>query len=748
MNEVIIRIIDTTNNVEGDLDLTNFNDFPLAINKGIVNLDNLKERTGTFTKMFKVPNSKNNTNLLSNVDNINSRKDYRDCLNRKPCIILVNNNPVEHGFVQVVKAFNDFKGGYFELVFYGNNIDWVKDAAELNVNTITWTNNTEQYRQSTIDNLNALTVSSTDIAYPYISRGGNQLIDSASVEDFIPCIYLKSIITKCFSSIGYKIESSFIDEVDTLVCDLNLKFQQSKIAIDNSRVRASMTIPTVVNVDPNTTKRIIFNNDITSPNEDENNYYNPTTGIYTIPTTGTYLITVLLNDFNLTTGDAGQLRLVKNGTSTTSIGTGDEVANEFIYSAGDIEHTFQVTLVLNDELSFYVNPDDVSDNLVSFASGTYFKIQLTSEIKKNDTFSISSMIPDDVKFLDILNDFTRMFNIYYWTDVKTKTVYFEPRDVFFNSKTTALDWSSKLDTSNGYEVDYVSSYKRTVNFSYKKPSKDGYLKEWKDLNRREYGEYNHKLPDRFNEGTTNIKLDFFSATYAHKALEVTPTPREAFTTLKIWNEFKSSPETPDTRIIDYNPRIFFFKNGGQLSSDTYERAISKFSTSSTTIPYGIFETYYNIEPQINLNFTNSLKKDGTTADIGLFDRYYSKMFKNIEEGGRIIAYFDLSPTDIQNLDFRELIYLDGDSSIKGYYLVEKVIDYNPLTSELTKVSLFKFEDLGSVSIDDTQTGNNDSDTDDGLTPPTLQPIYVENGALLIEVYIENPITGLIEPVYK
>ena len=748
MNEVIIRIIDTANNVEGDLDLTNFNDFPLAINKGIVNLDNLKERTGTFTKMFKVPNSKNNTNLLSNVDNINSRKDYRDCLNRKPCIILVNNNPVEHGFVQVVKAFNDFKGGYFELVFYGNNIDWVKDAAELNVNTITWTNNTEQYRQSTIDNLNALTVSSTDIAYPYISRGGNQLTDSASVEDFIPCIYLKSIITKCFSSIGYKIESSFIDEVDTLVCDLNLKFQQSKIAIDNSRVRASMTIPTVVNVDPNTTKRIIFNNDITSPNEDENNYYNPTTGIYTIPTTGTYLITVLLNDFNLTTGDAGQLRLVKNGTSTTSIGTGDVVANEFLYSAGDIENTFQVTLVQNDELSFYVNPDEFSTNLVSFASGTYFKIQLTSEIKKNDTFSISGMIPDDVKFLDILNDFTRMFNIYYWTDVKTKTVYFEPRDVFFNSKTTALDWSSKLDTSNGYEVDYVSSYKRTVNFSYKKPSKDGYLKEWKDLNRREYGEYNHKLPDRFNEGTTNIKLDFFSATYAHKALEVTPTPREAFTTLKIWNEFKSSPETPDTRIIDYNPRIFFFKNGGQLSSDTYERAISKFSTSSTTIPYGIFETYYNIEPQINLNFTNSLKKDGTTADIGLFDRYYSKMFKNIEEGGRIIAYFDLSPTDIQNLDFRELIYLDGDSSIKGYYLVEKVIDYNPLTSELTKVSLFKFEDLGSVSIDDTQTGNNDSDTDDGLTPPTLQPIYVENGALLIEVYIENPITGLIEPVYK
>ena len=95
MNEVVIRILDSTNNVLGDLDLENFNDFPLVITKGIVNLDNLKSRTGTYTKTFKAPNTKNNSNLLSNVDNINSRKDYRDALGRKPCIIMVNGNEVE-----------------------------------------------------------------------------------------------------------------------------------------------------------------------------------------------------------------------------------------------------------------------------------------------------------------------------------------------------------------------------------------------------------------------------------------------------------------------------------------------------------------------------------------------------------------------------------------------------------------------------------------------------------------------------
>ena len=220
MNEVIIRIIDTANDVQGDLDLTNFDDFPLAINKGIVNLDNLKERTGTFTKMFKVPNSKNNTNLLSNVDNINSRKDFRKCLNKKPCIILVNNNPIEHGFVQVVKAFNDFRGGYFELVFYGDNIDWVKDAADLKLNTIAWRNNFQKYDQDDINGFNAGDSATYDFAYPYISRGGNAITDRTSITDYLPCIYMPNLINACFKALGYNVESTFLSDISTLVLSL------------------------------------------------------------------------------------------------------------------------------------------------------------------------------------------------------------------------------------------------------------------------------------------------------------------------------------------------------------------------------------------------------------------------------------------------------------------------------------------------------------------------------------------------
>ena len=346
-----------------------------------------------------------------------------------------------------------------------------------------------------------------------------------------------------------------------------------------------------------------------------------------------------------------------------------------------------------------------------------------------------------------------MFNIYYWTDIKTKTVYFEPRDTFFKAQTEAIEWTDKLDIGNKYELDYVSSYKRNIEFSYRDVNNDEYLKEWQNVNKRIYAQYIHTLPDRFAEGTTKIELELFSASYAHVATEATPldsgvsNSNLAFTTLLYWNEFLTEG-IPTERISSYNPRIFFFNNATQTSDNGVSRLISNVDgTESTTIPYGIFEKYNNTDTIQNLSFTNGTKTDGS-LDKGLFATYYSKMLKNIEEGGRLIAYFNLSSTDIENLDFRKLIYLDNDYDVRGYYLIESVIDYKPVENGLTKVSLFKFENLGSVSIDGSQQGNNSEDTDEGNTPPVLQPIYVEDGSQLIEVMIENPITGILEPVYK
>ena len=731
MNEVIIRILDSTNNVLGDLDLENFNDFPLVITKGIVNLDNLKARTGTYTKNFKVPNTKNNSVLLSNVDDINSRKDFRDALNRKPCSIMVNGNEIEKGFVQVSKSYNGFDVDSFELVFFGNNIDWVKQASEKKLNELTFTDNAQVYDFNSIDSANDSGFPTKDHCYPYISRGGNK--QGVHVTTFKPCFYLSALLTKGLNSLGWNVDSEFINEsnISKLACDLNGDMTVSKTTIENSKTRASKTSDQTVNTTGSGV--ITFNDDSTTPNEDSNNNYNTSTYNYTVPSTGRYTFTVslIIGDYTLLGGLASlpiTVKILENNffekaraTQTINPQSGQQT----------IEYTLTALLNAGDDIRVYyewVKPLSVGFDI---KTGSYFKVQRSSKLEENDNFALNELIPDDIKLLDVINDFTRMFNVYYWTDIKTKKIYFEPRDTFFKDSTTALDWSDKLDLSNNYEIDYVSSYKRNIKFSYKDDSDDKWLKGWEDRNKRKYAEYTHVLPDRFGEGTTEVKLDLFSASYGHICNEAVLN-EIPFTSSKIWGEIPESGKSPDEYISSYNSRIFNFRKNAQLEPNGDSREIRYRPTNGTpytslSIPYGIFESYNNTTADINLSFTGS---------DGLFDTYYSNMLKNIEEGGRLIAYFNLSSTDFDNLDFRKLVYIDAPIQAKGYYLIESVNDYNPINNGLTKVSLFKYENLGSVTTDTSQEGNNSSD-DDNADETITDVIYIEGSdSTLIPVWNE------------
>ena len=473
------------------------------------------------------------------------------------------------------------------------------------------------------------------------------------------------------------------------------------------------------------------------------------TGYYTIPTTGRYNFKVTLNtgDWALSSGASSVgLKVTIAQQFGSTVGVKGELTKSIKANQDDqVSYDISALCTAGETISVCTRWTRPLNQTFNFKTGSFLEVQRSAELVEGDNFSLNEIIPSNTKLLDVINDFTRMFNIYYWTDVKTKTIYFEPRDTFFESKVTALDWSDKLDISNKYEIDYVSSYKRNISFSYKDLSNDEWLKGWENANRRTYAKYTHELPERFAEGTTEIKLGLFSASYGHIASEVTPLINSSYnaniapTTLKIWNEYATGGDIPNERISSYNPRIFFFKNHQQLSLDGSTRKIKKDGQSTTFIPYGVFQSYNNTTSPQNLSFTGS---------DGLFETYYSSMLKNIEEGGRLVAYLNLTNTDIDNLDFRKLVYIDRPSKVSGYYLIEQVIDFNPLSDGLTKVSLFKFENLGSVPIDTTQQGNNSSNDDDANTPPPLQPIYVEDGSNLIEVYIENPVTGLIEPVYK
>ncbi|HIB77754.1 MAG TPA: hypothetical protein EYO58_09120 [Flavobacteriales bacterium] len=81
--------------------------------------------------------------------------------------------------------------------------------------------------------------------------------------------------------------------------------------------------------------------------------------------------------------------------------------------------------------------------------------------------------------------------------------------------------------------------------------------------------------------------------------------------------------------------------------------------------------------------TNSYNVVGDQIGRGLYQRYYKAMMDNMMiHPKKRIAYIDLKITDITNLNFRQLIYIDG-----VYYRLLKVSGYKPHLNDPTKVEL-------------------------------------------------------------
>ena len=410
MNEVIIRISDGDNNVLGDLDLSTFTDFPLVITKGIVNLDNLKTRTGTYTKAFKVPNTKNNSVLLSNVDDINSRKDFRDALGRKPCSIMVNGNEIERGFVQVSKSYNGFDVDSFELVFFGNNIDWVKGASELKLNTLDFANNAQIYNTDDIKDANFKTFNTGyDHCYPYISRGGNEKPNDTEVRDYYPCFYLSALLTRGLNELGWNINSSFLNDSDIqkLACDLNGDMTVSQTTVDNSKTRASKTSDSSLRKEDFKT---YYQDDSSTPNNDLNDNFNTVTSGYTAPTDGRYVIDndfILINnnynDINVDYKSFLNLIIYVNDTERVrktpvyynprTPQTNVKTNTDLRLKAGDIVNFYNSC---NSEGSGYGGDLEVDTDI---KTGSYFEIQRSNEALQQRLNSPAEAILDKVESL-------------------------------------------------------------------------------------------------------------------------------------------------------------------------------------------------------------------------------------------------------------------------------------------------------------------------------------------------------------
>jgi hypothetical protein len=149
---------------------------------------------------------------------------------------------------------------------------------------------------------------------------------------------------------------------------------------------------------------------------------------------------------------------------------------------------------------------------------------------------------------------------------------------------------------------------------------------------------------------------------------------------------------------DANIRILYY--GGMLdSSPTWSHEI----VTGTVIIYDQYPYAGHwdnpITPTLDINWGLSqeyyYQGNGSTGTVqvtnnNLFKKYHEAQFLELasKDSKLITAMFYLTELDIQQLDFRDTILID-----QTYYRLNKVIDYNPFKTGLTKVELFKAGDI-------------------------------------------------------
>ena len=374
-----------------------------------------------------------------------------------------------------------------------------------------------------------------------------------------------------------------------------------------------------------------------------------------------------------------------------------------------------------------------SDN----ANGRYSIAIDPNNVEYGQTYNLTDVINKDYKQIDFIKGVAHAFNLQMTTDESTKTINIEPFDSFYKPYGDAIDWTYKLDRGNEISDKWLESdLKRTLVFKYKSDNKDLKVKRRSEvffLDIQDEYPYREILPDTFKKGDSTFENPFFAGTFNGKDIDTTGGIQvdTAFSAI-LWDDVYNTTDLsrPD-KGYDFLPRLLYWNKYspvGASSGFTTKYAVAQ--TWSSTYK-GIFASQSvggiflsKIYPQAtmlnrdsttspNLAYGNAWVRDYDDATgvytayqegKGLYDTYYHNMIEMLKRSPRLrTVSVSLNITDIVNLDFTKLVYIDG-----VYWRINKIIDYKPNQNTSTKVELIEWFQIGVFTATEPSFGSSGS----------------------------------------
>jgi hypothetical protein len=307
---------------------------------------------------------------------------------------------------------------------------------------------------------------------------------------------------------------------------------------------------------------------------------------------------------------------------------------------------------------------------------------------------LNDFVPRSFKQSDFVRSIMTMYNLFVEIDPtdQNKLIY-KHRDAFYDNG-NLIDWTHKLARDREQILQFLPELntKRLV-LSYESED-DIYNKTYQDEIKEVYGQQEIIFQNDYVKGVTRKEINFG------------PTPNMS----TIWGAnlpliagktkprilISSGVNTCQTLTIKNYP-------GNQVTTTAYP-VLSHFNqvdNPTFDINFGICDYYFY---DLNVPTNNNL-----------YNLFWRRTFAQIDNGKLLTAYFALSPADVAQLKLSDKIRIDN-----SYWNINKVIDYNAGSHQLTKVELISIDEALRLLT----TSNPSTSVLVGITPTTNDPIRV------------------------
>lgn len=522
---------------------------------------------------------------------------------------------------------------------------------------------------------------------PLAAQDGYGLLDSAATNTGLfagmlkPAMKLRVLVDLIIRTNGFSWSSTFLssDLFGSIYMTLAPHLERVPTS-PNSIFRASLSSSQAVGAQQFTT--IVFNNDSTGGNFDDDNRYDTNNGTYLCPSSTNYTFST---GGQITNGGTFQAVNVEMTAGSVLLGSQSLVMDPA--ETRDFSFTVTSFLAANTAVQVRVNAFDTQAATVDVAA-----FQCLSN--GSGEVSIPQALPR-MKQKDLMRDLCQRFNLVIEADPDNpRKLYIEPYADWIADGTDSY-WTDKLDLDKERTLMPTSSIKSArILFSDKESGDVGnaYIQATQG---EAFGTYDQDIDDDFATGELKNE-PAFAPYFVYTVPTLQGDPNTVLPELLIHRSYQR--DGAGVKPTSQPPKLFFV-TGNVTTSQTLYVGGSSLTSYLLCSPFsespldGNTQSLYWNSTSTPFSVENALLAGQNVPAIGLHQAYWAGYLADIYDADARVyeAHLYLTPSDIRNVRFNDRFHILG-----ATYKLTEISGYQIGTGEST---LCKFlRDLGRSSF--------------------------------------------------